>query len=310
MSWQAHDGLEFGHSASITRISEQRPYREIPPILRTKFHLCSHSSEDTYTLLGLTKEKINDEVTALLQNTTRDWMINCSQNHEKCQLAQHFKEKSDSIPTRLIDVQSDNGDTVRLVDTKEELAGTMQPVYLILSYCWGAGNEAAKTTQNNYRQRKHQIVVRNLPKTIRDAIAVTRIMGIRYLWVDALCIIQPADDDFLDDWNIEAAQMGSYYSNAQLCISALSTSDSSDGFLRERHSARYPWREGEYLQHGENFFSIKPPEEITPEPNIKFMPLMKRAWALQERILSIRRLHWSMAGLLWECDSGMFQENQ
>ncbi|KAF3076409.1 hypothetical protein CFAM422_001645 [Trichoderma lentiforme] len=154
-------------------------------------------------------------------------------------------------------------------------------------------------------------MVCDLPKTIQDAITITRLMGVRYLWVDALCIIQPDNDNFLDDWNTEAAQMGNYYSNALFCISALCASDSSEGFLGERHSARYPWREEEYIQYGENFVSFKPLEgTIGDEPEFRYMPLMTRAWALQERILSTKRLHWSGIGLLWECDSGLFQENQ
>lgn len=240
--------------------------------------------------------------------TTLRWMDSCSQNHEKCQRTKNLKEKFNVAPTRLIDVQSNDNSTVRLVDTKE-LSSEIKLTYLILSYCWGLGNEAAKTTRNNLHQRKQQIMVCDLPKTIRDAITVTRATEVRYLWVDALCIIQPDNDNFLDDWNTEAAQMGSYYSNALFCISALCTSDSSDGFLRERHSARYPWRKEECIQHEENFFSIIPSKGLN-DIKIRHMPLMERAWALQERILSTRRLHWSGIGLLWECDSGLFQENQ
>ncbi|KAM0264317.1 hypothetical protein ACHAQJ_000807 [Trichoderma viride] len=40
------------------------------------------------------------------------------------------------------------------------------------------------------------------------------------------------------------------------------------------------------------------------------MPLMFRAWVLQERILSTRNLHWTTAGLLWECHGGLFRENE
>ncbi|KAL6799878.1 heterokaryon incompatibility domain-containing protein [Trichoderma sp. SZMC 28012] len=273
----------------IKLLSKKTSYQEIPPILR------------------LASENIDNEIGMLMQTTIR-WIDNCSQNHEKCQRIQSLKETSNIVPTRLIDVQFSDKGTAKLVDTKE-LPSDIKPTYLILSYCWGMGNQKAKTTRSNLRQRKHQIMICDLPKTIRDAIRVTRAMGLQYLWVDALCIIQSDNDNFLDDWNTEAAQMGSYYSNALFCISALCTSDSSDGFLRERHSARYPWRKEECIQYEENFFSITPSEGLS-NIRIKDMPLMERAWALQERILSTRRLHWSGIGMLWECDSGLFQENQ
>ncbi|KAL6808441.1 heterokaryon incompatibility domain-containing protein [Trichoderma camerunense] len=278
-------------SINIPLLNKKTSYQEIPPILR------------------LASGNIDDELTTLMQTTIK-WIDNCSQNHEKCQRIQGLKENPNIIPTRLIDVQSNDGSTARLVNTKE-LASDINPKYLILSYCWGMGNQPAKTTRSNLCQRRHRIMVYDLPKTIQDAITITRLMGIRYLWVDALCIIQPDNDDFLDDWNSEAAQMGNYYSNALFCISALYASDSSEGFLGERHSARYPWREEEAIQYGENFVSFKPLEgTIGDEPEFRYMPLMRRAWALQERILSTQRLHWSGVGLLWECDSGLFQENQ
>lgn len=274
----------------IRLLDKKTSYREIPPILRLA-------------------NGIIDEFRALMQ-TTIEWIDNCSRNHEKCQRIQALKENTKIIPTRLIDVQSNDESTARLINTKE-LSGDINPKYLILSYCWGMGNEIAKTTRSNLGQRKHQILIYDLPKTIQDAIAVTRAIGVRYIWVDALCIIQPDNDDFLDDWNTEAAQMGNYYSNALLCISALCASDSLEGFLRERHPARYPWREEEYIQYGENFLSFQPLEgTIGDEPDLKYMPLMRRAWALQERLLSTQRLHWSGIGLLWECDSGLFLENQ
>ena len=61
-----------------------------------------------------------------------------------------------------------------------------RPRYLSLSYVWGKSNECAKTTRLNFNQRKQQIDVAAFPRTIQDAIKITRAMGIEYLWVDAV----------------------------------------------------------------------------------------------------------------------------
>jgi len=66
-------------------------------------------------------------------------------------------------------------------------------------------------------------------KTIRDAITVTRDLGIRFLWVDALCIIQ--DSRKGKDWHREASKMRDVYSNAFVTISAETAMDARQGFL-------------------------------------------------------------------------------
>lgn len=134
-------------------------------------------------------------------------------------------------------------------------------------------------------------------------------MGIRYLWIDAICIVQPNNDGYYDDWTIEAAKMGSYYSNALCCISAIWTKTVLIVFFRERYSARCPWREDECISHDESFFAIKLPYEIAT-PDLDSTPLMSRKWVLQERILSTRKLHWTTVGLLWECSGGLYRENE
>lgn len=78
-----------------------------------------------------------------------------------------------------------------------------------------------------------------LPKTIRDAIMLTRMLDFRYLWVDAICIVQATKSD-PGDFKLEAMRMGDYYANAQCCISASLARDSSEGFLTERPLSKFP----------------------------------------------------------------------
>lgn len=136
------------------------------------------------------------------------------------------------LPTRLIDVGLSplETDPVRVIETSP--LATPPPTepyrYIALSYRWGEGNRLL-TTKSTYTQHQTSIEMDGIPKTIRDAIYATRRLGIRYLWVDALCIIQ--DDE--QDWANEAARMGDIYMNA-LCTIAAHAADHADcGFLKE-----------------------------------------------------------------------------
>ena len=75
-----------------------------------------------------------------------------------------------------------------------------------------------------------------IPKTIQEAIIVTRRLGIRYLWVDTLCIIQ----DSGEDWLMEAKNISNVYRNSVLTIaaSAADSLDSEGGLFRQRKRSR------------------------------------------------------------------------
>jgi hypothetical protein len=70
-----------------------------------------------------------------------------------------------------------------------------------------------------------QIKWQSLPKSFQDAVVFTRRLGIRYLWIDSLCIIQ----DSKEDWETQAAKMAMIYALAVLTLSAVNAEDSSVG---------------------------------------------------------------------------------
>jgi hypothetical protein len=72
--------------------------------------------------------------------------------------------------------------------------------------------------------------MKSLPKTFQNAITVTRMLGIRYLWIDSLCIIQ----DDVKDWEEQSAITGGIYSQSYLIIAASASKDSSGGCFLPR----------------------------------------------------------------------------
>lgn len=263
-------------------------------------------------MAGFTPDSSKADLASLTEYTIQPWLEQCCDKHDKCQqLCVDFQA---TLPTRLIDVGALHSSAVTLFETKHQGNTIKDPRYLTLSYCWGKGNEEAKTTSSNISLRKEKdgIFVRDLPTTIQHAIFVTRSMGVRYLWVDAVCIIQHSDRGDLGDWQHESLKLSEHYANALCYISASHTSDSSRGFLMERQLIRYQWLQHtipHYESRGETTgtFSILPPK-LQLGDELRENPLMNRGWCFQEWMFSKRILHWTRIGVFWECREAMHFE--
>ncbi|ETS75716.1 hypothetical protein PFICI_12660 [Pestalotiopsis fici W106-1] len=102
--------------------------------------------------------------------------------------------------------------------------------YAALSYCWGDQSKypPLETRPTTIRDRLKSIDIDQVPHTIRDAVIVTRRLGIQFLWVDALCIIQGDTKD----WQDHVALLPAIYSNAWIVIAAALGDSSHSGFLQ------------------------------------------------------------------------------
>ncbi len=111
--------------------------------------------------------------------------------------------------------------------------------YAALSYCWGSHQSFVASTKSLERL-KSGFPIENLPPTIKDAVEVTRKLGLRYLRVDALCILQ----DCKKDKTFQIERMGSIYKNATVTIAASMASSVTNGFLRTPRQAMkiYPFQ--------------------------------------------------------------------
>ena len=103
-----------------------------------------------------------------------------------------------SLPTRLLDVSGVAADGT----SKDPLLyipdANERSEHVTLSYCWGQeGNEDFVLTQSKLKRKMDIVPLSGLPQTLRDAITITKRLGFRYLWIDALCI--PAEDN-MEDW--------------------------------------------------------------------------------------------------------------
>ncbi|GKT42977.1 uncharacterized protein ColSpa_03158 [Colletotrichum spaethianum] len=111
------------------------------------------------------------------------------------------------------------------------------------------------------------IRVSKLPTSFREAICVARGLGISYVWIDSLCIIQ----DDKEDWKAEARRMAIIYDNATLTIAANDGLNSHAGLI----------------VHNPDLQSVN--------------TLDSRAWVCQERMVSPRSLIFTEGSAIWEC---------
>jgi hypothetical protein len=197
------------------------------------------------------------------------WLRQCTNSHEICR-----KSFSDHVPTRLLDLDGglDAAD-IRLVLTSD--IGTQR--YVTLGYTWGTSTSVS-LTEDSIESFQTGIPVATLPKTIRDAIRVCRMLQVRFLWV---------------------SQMGSIYANSLLTIAASDTADCNEGFL----VARYPLQteDCQILDDSENIvlFAGTVHDYLSHYHDERYLDT--RAWVFQERAMSPRTVHFRGSEIEWEC---------
>jgi hypothetical protein len=144
------------------------------------------------------------------------------------------------------------------------------------------------------------------PKTYQDAIQTVRALGMRYLWIDALCIVQ--DDP--EEWKIEANKMGDIYRNAKFTIAATSSIDTKDGFLstrKHRYGPKISYDGPGTSQQSDCFYPDTTPLDMWS--NVENTTWNSRGWTMQERVLSSNVIHFTQNPLVLECRAGAWVES-
>ncbi|KAI1440433.1 HET-domain-containing protein [Annulohypoxylon stygium] len=244
----------------------------------------------------------------------RNCIQSCQNDHEQCRrsigniMAREGSASidPDSIPSRLLYLATKDSELqVQLIGKTLPSAIDKEIVshegFAILSYCWG-GPQPVQLTRDNVNNLGNGIPVAQLPKSLRDAAWFTHEIGLKYIWIDALCIIQ----DDIEDKIHEISRMELYYGQSTVTICAASAAKCSDGFIM-RHKedvASYklgPIKLQAKTSTGElgsvqavaevDYFNVQRPPE----------PITSRGWTLQEALLSRRILIFSSDHLYFTC---------
>ena len=225
----------------------------------------------------------------------RRWLMDCSAHHdETCRVAKTFVE-STFLPTRLVYVGQDHPPKPHLCRGIDLPHGTR---YATLSHCWGKNAAPRKLLHDTLLTMSAEIVFDELPETFQDALVVSQRLGIQYLWIDSLCIVQ----DSSKDWQRESSLMSQVYSNSFCNISATAASDSQQGLFFARDPVSIRQVRLQFSSHGERRI-YNPCDEDFWARAIDESPLNLRAWVCQERLLSPCNLHFASDQIFWECSA-------
>jgi Heterokaryon incompatibility protein (HET) len=211
-----------------------------------------------------------------------------------------YQRGPSELPSRVIDVGPPDGSKEPfLYCSKGE-----KDHYITLSHRW-ANYDLIKTTSTILQKQMTEITLHALPKTLQDAVFITRKLGIRFLWIDCICIIQ----DDISDWSREAMKMSKIFKNSLLTIAGTEPIDHTIGMFAKRQrfrtrpcqlNLRISCRHKTMFRHSGPLFAFadrskdgifcRPPGELD-----------SRAWVLQEQLLSPRVLSCAGGELFWDC---------
>ncbi|KAF2682662.1 HET-domain-containing protein, partial [Lentithecium fluviatile CBS 122367] len=205
---------------------------------------------------------------------------------------------------RLLQIASHKGSIrVRLVSTTHY---TFVPApYLVLSHCWGQVNPYCKTTEANFNAYFDSIPFQTLLPTFAEAIVITHQLGLKYLWVDSLCIVQNDSND----WEKEAAKMAGIFREAFLTTSASDSHNCYSGC-----GIQNVWEPSTVLHlrledREQTCWVRNSATADMSKLQFERSPLHKRGWIFQERLLSCRILHVLHGQLVWQCAAIMETED-
>ncbi|KAH7066065.1 heterokaryon incompatibility protein-domain-containing protein [Paraphoma chrysanthemicola] len=229
------------------------------------------------------------------QSMIRKWLLKCDRTHRRC----HKTTAPDQtyLPTRVLELRGPRTIHLRVSSGQVRVPGR----YACLSHCWGGTVPLRATASSIQTFQDNGIPWNDLPKTFQDAVDMTYRLGLKYLWIDSLCILQ----DSVDDWRHEGSKMVAIYSGAYVTLAATNAPGSYAGFYDAYRDDEY------YHRHvvpdhrdADTSYQIVVRKDIQRYENDFLsgqLPLLTRAWAFQERLLSPRIVHFADDMLYWEC---------
>ncbi|KAK8067252.1 hypothetical protein PG997_013999 [Apiospora hydei] len=230
----------------------------------------------------------------------KSWLSDCDAHHTECNSG-----GSSKLPKRIIDLEFEGGAGLDVV-LREPDHDDNAP-YIALSYCWGSGQNLT-TTKDTLDSHQTRVRWDDIPVLFQDVMKIARALSVRFLWIDALCIIQGDEED----WEQEAQKMASYYGNAWMTIAADHAPGVGHTLLPAQKSPAMQL-EGSFAANGSTILVHRLPIQFDMTDSLQSgnpssLTLFTRAWALQERLLSRRTLHLGPEEAMWECCSAYWCE--
>lgn len=195
----------------------------------------------------------------------KEWMAFCTKNHGDSCPKPKQKRGTKVAGFRLIDCE-----------TKEVVKASITTDFAALSYVWGAPSEAVSST--------------SWPKTVEDAVMVTKQLGLRYLWVDRYCI----DQENAAEKHEQISKMDIIYRQSQVTIIIAAGNGATYGIPGVSRPRPSPAG----IRIGDLEMATVPED---PCRSIQASTWWKRGWTYQEGVLSRRRVVFTEGSVYYEC---------
>ena len=224
------------------------------------------------------------------------WISECRDHHELCRRESLARETCKFA--RILDVGRDQDMPMIRLRKFEEIPHNA--TYTTLSHCWG-GVGIPVLNESTHKQYREAIMIKELPQTFKDAIQLVRRLGVQYLWIDSLCIVQDSNEDWLE----QASLMDQIYQGSLFNIAATRSSHPyGDLFVEGNPILITPLRvtiTNALPGNIDGFYDVG--DDFSGEwvSQVALSPLETRAWVVQELLLAPRVVHFAKSMLFWEC---------
>ncbi|KAI1045008.1 hypothetical protein LB505_013343 [Fusarium chuoi] len=227
----------------------------------------------------------------------RDIVEKCEREHHNCRNRFIRSTSKRYLPKRLIDVQAREKGVIQLVLSKTLRSDTVVQ-YAALSHCWGTTVKSELRKDNEETMKT--ILIESLDPNFRDAVDITYKMGIKYPWIDSLCIMQRTQE-----WEEESGDMGLVYARAKVVISATASKNSEGGCYKPKDLSPYDcvlcsnWTSSLVVRSSIRYADLV----LLFGEKVDRSFLATRAWTFQERFLASRILHFCSGLMMFECNT-------
>ncbi|KAK0701326.1 heterokaryon incompatibility protein-domain-containing protein [Lasiosphaeris hirsuta] len=287
------------------KVSDCTPQGERELSVKVQGECCGFSTQNylLYTTAGnpaaqliAARDRITDLSTPESFRLARECIDRCLTSHESCPQP----SATTLLPDRVIDCSDAHNPRITLT------GGSKRAPYLALSYVWG-GPQPMTTTTNIDKYVSTGIPLSILPPTIRDAITVTRSLGQKYLWIDALCILQDSGADKVR----QLGEMRRIYRDSYLTLNAACAASTWEGFLSKPRPqriphARVPFRSSSTAAVGVVCLAKRLDTDAADASRTywdELEPIAYRGWTLQEKLLPPRSLVYARDTLKYHCQT-------
>lgn len=238
-------------------------------------------------------ENISESTSDLM--FVEQWLRKCDQGHAGCLESASDELEARWRPSRLLKIEQVLPGKVSKLSICEDLSDS--PVqYMTLSHCWGT-SRPLQLVEKSLLLFRNCIPLSEVPKAFMEACEITLRLGVSFIWIDSLCIIQDSEED----WLRESSMMATIYSHSYLNLAAAHSAGSSDGLFSVRNpDAIGPWPIRSKDSDGSlKLFILQESDSLSL---LQASRLNHRAWVLQEQVLAPRTLYFTSGTLIWQCE--------